>query len=214
MVTQTKKIATRTSTVAAIAALAFGVLGLATPAQADEGFSNQQLLNDCNGSAISGDGGTGSIGFLDGCTFEESSTQTYTIWKGVGETVTNCTSNKGTIDQALSGSESWSSGGSAGGNINFIKDWFMGGLSGEYNWNHTVTETHSSTIHVEPGRKAVLTEGAETVEKQGRIRVNYRSKVGDHYIWYINGVTLTTPTGYVEKGQDNKACGETLLNGR
>jgi hypothetical protein len=214
MVTQTKRIATRIGTVAAIAALSFGIVGLAAPAQAAEGdYSNQQLLEDCDGTALVS-GGTGYPGYLDGCTFEEQSRTTYTVWKGVGETVTNCTSSNGVIDQAVSGSESWSSGGSAGGNINFVKNWFVGGLTGEYNWNHTITETHSSTIHVEPGRKAVLTEGAEMVETKGRIRLNYSNRVNGHYVWYITDVTLTTPTGYVEKGQDNKACGETLLNGR
>jgi hypothetical protein len=120
----------------------------------------------------------------------------------------------GVIDQALTGSESWSSGGSIGGSASAVKSFFTGGLTGEYNWNHTVTETNASTIHVEPGRKATLTAGAEIHEKKGRIRVNYSSQLDGHYIWYINDVTISTPTGYTETGQENKACNETLLNGR
>jgi hypothetical protein len=151
--------------------------------------------------------------FLDGCTFEEQSSTAYKDWKAVGNTVANCDSHQGVIDQALTGSESWSFGGSIGGSLSGVKSWLTGGLTGGCNWDHTVSESNASTIHVEPGRKATLTAGAEIHEKEGRIRVNYSSQLAGHYIWYINDVTISTPTGYV-KSQDIVDCSETLLNGR
>ncbi|KNC19619.1 hypothetical protein AC792_05295 [Arthrobacter sp. RIT-PI-e] len=214
MSNRTKKIGSRTGIITAVAALGVGLLSPVSAAYADEEAPTiQQLTEDCDGSGWN-HGGTGWTMFLDGCTFEEESSTTYKDWKAVGDTVTNCTADRGVIDQALTGSESWSSGGSIGGSASAVKSFFTGGLSGEYNWNHTVTETNASTIHVEPGRKATLTAGAEIHEKKGRIRVNYSSQLAGHYIWYINDVTISTPTGYTETGQDNKDCSETLLNGR
>jgi hypothetical protein len=213
MSTRMTKIGARTGIIATAAALSLATIGPASPASAEEPPTIQQLQEDCDGTGWN-HGGTGWTMFLDGCTFEEESSNTYKDWKAVGETVTNCTSDRGVIDQALTGSESWSSGGSIGGSASAVKSFFTGGLTGEYNWNHTVTETNASTIHVEPGRKATLTAGAEIHEKKGRIRVNYSSQLAGHYIWYINDVTISTPTGYTETGQENKACNETLLNGR
>lgn len=214
---RTKKIGSRTGIItAAAAALSLGVLSPASPAQAEEVPPTiEQLQGDCDGTAYLPDGQTtGNTMNLDGCTYEEESAVDYKDWKAVGETVTNCTSTHGVIDQALTGTESWSSGGSIGGTASAVQSWFTGGLAGEFNWNHTVSESNASTIHVEPGRKATLTTGAEIHESKGRIRVNYSSPLAGHYIWYINDVTVSTPTGYTEKSQDNKPCNETLLNGR
>lgn len=215
MSTRMTRIAARTGIIATAAALSLAAIGPASPASADEPPTIQQLREDCDGTGlVHGGTGTGWTGYLDGCTFEVESSNTYLDWKAVGETVTNCNSDEGTIDQALSGSESWSSGGSIAGSAGAAGSWLTGGLTGEYNWNHTVSETNESTIHVDPGRKATLTAGAEIHEAKGRIRVNYSSRLAGHYVWYINDVTISTPTGYVERGQENKACGETLLNGR
>lgn len=211
-----KKIGSRTGIITAAALLGVGFLGPVSPAQAeDRPPTIEELQGDCDGTAYLPDGHTtGNTMALDACTFEEESSNTFLDWKAVGETVTNCTSDRGVIDQALTGTESWSSGGSIGGTASAVKSFFTGGLSGEYNWSHTVTESNASTIHIEPGRKATLTAGAEIHEKKGRIRVNYSSQLAGHYIWYINDVTISTPTGYTERGQDNKDCSETLLNGR
>lgn len=175
----------------------------------------EQFEGDCDGTAYLPDGQTtGNTMSLDGCTFEEAGTRTFLDWKAVGETVTNCQSDRGVIDQALSGSESWPSGGSIGASPAAVFKYFTGRLTGDYTWGHAVTETNTSTIHVEPDRKATLTAGAEIVEKKGRIRVNYSTRLAGHYIWYIKDVTISTPTGYTERGQQNRNCNETLLNGR
>ena len=211
-----KKIGSRTGIIAAAAGLGICFLSPVSVAHAEERPPTiEELQGDCDGTAFLPDGNTtGNTLNLDGCNFEEESSYTYLDWKAVGETVTNCDSDQGTIDQALTGTESWSSGGSIGGTAGAVQSWFTGGLSGGYNWNHTVSESNSSTIHIDPGRKATLKAGAEIYESKGRIRVNYSSQLAGHYIWYINDVTISTPTGYTEKSQDNKSCSETLLNGR
>lgn len=218
-------LASRGVAVTGIAAvLASSAIVFASPASADDGLSREQLVNDCAGrmERVSVPQTTPqSVPIdkpareLDGCTFEQSEEWNEWNWRDTGETVTNCSPGvTQPIQHRSDSSESWTAGWNIGGDVGFDAGKLKGGLNAGYNWSNTTGRTNSNTITVSPGRKGSLTAGAEIHHAKGRIRVNYSSPAEGHYIWYINDVEVSTPTGRTEVGQEDKSCSERLINGQ
>ncbi|WP_043267701.1 hypothetical protein [Streptomyces sp. CT34] len=205
------------------AVLASSTVVFASPASADDGLSRKQLLNDCPGRMEQIQIPQTQPGIpiykparkLDGCTFESSEEWDAWEWRDTGQTVTNC--NPGAtqpIQHRSDSTEAWSAGWNVGGELGFDAGKFAGGLNASYNWSNTVSRTNSNTVTISPGRKGSLTAGAEIHHAKGRIRVNYGEQAEGHYIWYINDVEISTPTGKTEIGQEDKSCTERLMNGQ
>jgi hypothetical protein len=200
-------------------------VGLASVAgkasKADNPPTTEELEGDCAGNGDGPNGViTGNNGALDGCTYEEASQWDDWSWKDTGDTVTNCTPGVTTpIDHKTTGTETWTSGWTIGGSATGIaggdKPWGQLAALPSYNWSHSYSVSNENTIHVNPGRKGSLTVGAKIHHSKGRIRVNYSNNhLAGHYIWYINGVQMDTPTGDKQIGQEDKACSEKLMNGQ
>lgn len=180
-------------------------------------FSNDRLLEDCDGTnqLPTSDGGTGYGGYLDKCTYEESSNKDYWKWQDMDvdgnlTVVNNCGvapsaapttgSQNGDITETHHWSKttttSWSIGGGGSGGQ---KDGIFGVDIGAGFGMETSTEiARDLTITAPAGYKNAFMAGQKMHHSEGRIRVNYSTPVGPtddnkHYIWYINGVNIDTP---------------------
>ncbi len=207
-----RKAVTRTGMVAAVSALFFGVLGPISPAHAEDAPTREQLEQDCSGEGWN-HGGTGYTIYLNGCTFEEGSSSDYPDWKANGITVSNCSGGTRDLDLAEAQTETWTTGWSIGGSLSGAKNWLTAGLTGGYNWSHSTSVTNTLTAHIPPGQKGVLKTASWMHKSEGKIRVDYSQPIYGQSTWYIDDVSITTPTDQVEKSINQVSCGETLMNG-
>lgn len=158
-------------------------VGLVSTAQAEDGPTTDELLQQCDGA--------------DYCEFTPTSKEQFlTPAEQVSPMSPNC--NNSIVDLAANWTQTKGTSDSLGGSVTAtvgVFDLFEASL--EVNYNHTWTNTDTKggilTIHIAPGELGYVTRTTPMTRVTGTYELHFGDRYEGHYYWYTAPITVEGP---------------------